>query len=59
MSYIGQQTDKILTVLEVNGCSLYPPDVNIISKIIAEAVVAANLDSSLAEEAVMIIEDRV
>ena len=59
MSYVTQQTDKIISILENNGCSLYPPDVKLIGNIIAEAVIAANLEASLVEEAVTFIEDNV
>lgn len=57
MSYIQQQLDKITVVLENNGCGLYPTDVKLVGKIIAEAIIAANLDSSLIEEAVKYFED--
>jgi hypothetical protein len=52
MAYIEQTLDKINEVLLENGCGLYQPDLIEIGNIISDVIVGANLDSSLAEEAV-------
>ena len=57
MIYIYPHVEKITTVLGNNGCGLYPPDVNVIEKIVAEAIIASTLDSSLVEDAVKYFED--
>jgi hypothetical protein len=52
MAYIEQTLDKINEVLLENGCGLYQPDLIEIGNIISDVIVGANLDSSLAAEAV-------
>lgn len=52
MAYIEQTLDKINEVLLENGCGLYQPDLIEIGNIISDVIIGANLDSSLAGEAV-------
>lgn len=52
MSYIEKTLDKINEILVENGCGLYQPDVVDIGNIISDVIIASNLDSSLASEAV-------
>ena len=52
MSYIENTLDKINEILLENGCGLYQPDLVSIGNIISDAIIAANLDSSLTGEAV-------
>ena len=51
MSYIDRTLDKINEILLDNGCGLYQPDLVDIGNIIADTIIASNIDSSLFGEA--------
>lgn len=52
MSYIDNQVQNITEILLEVGCGIYHPTSEKIRGILCETIIAANLDSSLAADAI-------